>query len=95
MKRITVSILSIMTLFAAAISGFGFTASAQKITNVRQETTVSTQTTYERTDDDPFAGNNKPAEDKKTPTFYYILGTVAGLVIIFAVIGFITAKNKK
>lgn len=95
MKRAAVSLLSIMILFSASVFGFGFTASAQKNTNVRPETTVSTHTTAERTDDDPFAGNNKPSEEKKTPTFYYILGTVAGLVIIFAVIGFITAKNKK
>lgn len=95
MKRAAVSLLSIMILFSVSVFGFGFTASAQKNTNVRPETTVSTHTTAERTDDDPFAGNNKPSEEKKTPTFYYILGTVAGLVIIFAVIGFITAKNKK
>ena len=59
-----------------------------------QNTTVSTQTTEERTDDDPFA-ESKPSVEKETPTFYYILGGVAGVIIIFAIVGFATSKKKK
>ena len=59
-----------------------------------QNTTVSTQTTEERTDDDPFA-ESKPSVEKETPTFYYILGGVTGVIIIFAIVGFATSKKKK
>lgn len=98
MRRVIVSVLSMIILSSTIILGFCVTASAQQSTIIQQETTVSTQTTSERTDDDPFAGDNKPSnlsEKKETPTFYYTLGIMAGLVIVFAVIGFVTSKKKK
>lgn len=94
MKKFILSFMSLIILLSAAIFGFSITASAQQSTVTQQETTVSTQTTTERTDDDPFAGIDMP-DKEKTPTFYYILGGVAVVIIIFAVLGFITSIKKK
>ena len=96
MKKFILSLLISSLLFSSSVFGFTFAAFAENGTtavNV-QNTTVITQSTAERTDDDPFA-ESKPSIDKETPTFYYILGGVAGIVIIFAIAGFITSKKKK
>lgn len=72
-------------------------ASAQKnatSSDTQNTTTVNTQATAERTDDDPFV-ESKPSVEEETPTFYYILGGVAGVIIIFAICGFITSKRNK
>lgn len=94
MKKFILSFMSLIILLSAAIFGFSITASAKQSTVTRQETTISTQTTTERTDDDPFADIDMP-DKEKTPTFYYILGGVAGVIIVFAVLGFITSIKKK
>lgn len=94
MKKLLLSVFISALLFAILTFGFSVTAIAESETTVSSTTASSTQTTVERTDDDPFANNNTPA-DKETPTFYYILGGLAGVVIIFAVAGFVTSIRKK
>lgn len=94
MKSFLLSVLSLVILLSTVFFGFSITACAQKNTDVQQETTVSTHTTAERTDDDPFANIEMP-DKEETPAFYYTLGGFAGIIIIFAVAGFITSKKKK
>lgn len=94
MKNNLLSLLISLLLFTAVIFSFSVTVSAEYETEESSATTIGTQTTVKRTDDEPFAGNNIP-EKEETPTFYYILGGVAGVIIIFAVAGFITSKTNK
>ena len=95
MKRILLSVLVSAFLILTGIFAVSVSAdNSENTSSVKNTTTQSAYTTAERTDDDPFAGNNVPTE-KETPTFYYILGGVAGLIILFAIAGFITSKNKK
>lgn len=94
MKRNLLSLLISALLFTVVIFSFSAAVSAENETAESSATTVSIQTTAERTDDEPFAGNNMP-EKEETPTFYYILGGFAGIIIIFGVAGFITSKTKK
>lgn len=94
MKRVLLCVFMVIVLTVGTCGTFAF-AENNKIASEAQSTaSQSTNTTAERTDDDPFAGNNLPTV-KKTPTFYYILGGVAGVIIILAIAGFITTKNKK
>lgn len=94
MKRVLLCVFMVIVLTVRTCGIFAF-AENNKISSEAQSTaSQSTNTTAERTDDDPFAGNNLPTV-KKTPTFYYILGGVAGVIIILAIAGFITTKNKK
>lgn len=92
MKRVILSV--IISVILLPICVFGISAFAEN-----SQTPIDTQNTYttaERTDDDPFAeGEGNVSIEEKTPTFYYILAGVAGAIIIFAIAGFITSKNKK
>ncbi len=93
MKKILLTVLA--SVFITSIGAFGLNAFAEK-NESQTSATQSSYTTAERTDDDPFAeSESKPTVEKETPTFYYILVGVAGVIIIFAIIGLITSKNKK
>lgn len=95
MKRILLTVLASVILLSTGVFGINAFAQNNKKSSVSQSTTSqSTYTTAERTDDDPFA-ESKPTVEKETPTFYYILVGVAGVIIVFAVVGLITSKNKK
>lgn len=67
--------------------------------SVSAETTTKTTTvsvsvqTSENTDKEPLSSAN--IQDEGTPTFYYILGGVAVIFMIFAVIGGIKSKKDK
>ena len=95
MKKILMSVLASVILVLYSAFGMFACAEGNKASSKTQiSTSQSTHTTAERTDDDPFA-ESKPSVEKETPAFYYILAGVAGVIIIFAVAGFITSKNKK
>lgn len=95
MKRILLALIAAIVLLSTGV--FGINAFAQNNKNSSASLSTTTQSTYttaERTDDDPFA-ESKPKIEKETPAFYYILAGVAGVIIVFAVVGLITSKNKK
>lgn len=97
MKKFLLSILISVLMFSASICGFTMAACAENSapgSDTQNNTTISTHVTAERTDDDPFA-ESKPSIEEETPTFYYILAGVAGVIIIFAIAGFVTSKKKK
>lgn len=94
MKRIFLTLVAAIVLLSTGVFGINAFAQNSKKSSVSQSTTTSTYTTAERTDDDPFA-ESKPKIEKETPAFYYILAGVAGVIIVFAVVGLITSKNKK
>lgn len=96
MKRILLSVLASATLLLAGVCNTSVFAEEGRAPSKTQSTSQSTYTTAERTDDEPFAeGKGSVSVEKETPTFYYILTGVAGLIVILAIAGFITSKNKK
>lgn len=94
MKKILFLVFASAVLLSTGVFGINAFAQNSKKPSVSQSETTSAITTAERTDDDPFA-ESKPKIEKETPTFYYILVGVAGVIIVFAIVGLITSKNKK
>ncbi len=94
MKRVLLCVFSAIILTVGTCGIFAFAENKKTSSEAQSTTSQSAVTTAERTDDDPFADNNLPTV-RETPTFYYILGGVAGVIIIFAIAGFITSRNKK
>ncbi len=92
MKRILLALLASTILLSTGV--FGLSTFAD---NSDPSTEASNSyTTAERTDDDPFAnGEGEISVEDKTPTFYYILAGVAGVIIVIAIAGFVTSKNKR
>ncbi len=94
MKKILFIVFASAVLLSTGAFCISAFAKNSKKSPVTQSTATSTYTTAERTDDDPFA-ESKPKIEKETPTFYYILVGAAGVVIVIAIVGLITSKNKK